>query len=95
MKKTLLLSTVMFVLLTGIALGNDGDKYTLGNKVADFTLKDLTDKEFELEKVLARDDVKGVVFMFISTTCPVSKACDTRYVQMASDFREKGIVFVG
>ena len=33
--------------------------------------------------------------MFVSQQCPVSNACDERYVEMATKFKEDGILLIG
>ncbi|MFC1557286.1 redoxin domain-containing protein [candidate division KSB1 bacterium] len=93
-----IISTFIFVFLLSLNLvlvaGENDVIYEVGKKVTDFTLKDLDGKEYSLHKLLKKDDVKGVVFMFTSIQCPVSNACDTRYKELAAQFQEKGIVFL-
>ncbi|MFC1476978.1 redoxin domain-containing protein [candidate division KSB1 bacterium] len=106
MKKAL---TIILILTFGLTLffcsgkkGGDGSQaagediyYELGQKVTDFTLKDIYDTEFDLDATLAREDVNGVVFIFISKNCHTSLACDDRYVEYADEFLSDGILLVG
>ncbi|MFC1493108.1 redoxin domain-containing protein [candidate division KSB1 bacterium] len=74
----------------------DDMKNELGNKVMDFTLEDVTTgKEHSLHKMLSKDGVNGAVLVFMSKNCPVSNACDERYVKLAEELKRDGILFVG
>ncbi|MFC1476941.1 redoxin domain-containing protein [candidate division KSB1 bacterium] len=89
------LIAVFLLSMSAFAVAGDDDKYTLGNKVSDFSLKDINGTEHSLEGFLKDKTTKGVVFVFVSKNCPVSNACDARYKEMAPAFKEKGILFVG
>ena len=93
MKKIITITLVLVLALAAFA--DDGMKYDIGKKVTGIALKDLNGKDFDLERTLAMKDVKGVVFIFVSEQCPVSRACDERYVEMAAEFEEKGIKMYG
>jgi peroxiredoxin len=93
MKK--IITAILVMVLALVSFAADGMKYEIGKKVTGIVLKDLNGKDFDLEKTLAMEDVKGVVFIFVSEQCPVSRACDERYVEMAKKFGEKGIAMYG
>ena len=90
MKKFLVLGIIALFAVSLLGLSGQDIKYPLGGKVTSLTLM-----EFDLEKTLAKEDVKGVVFVFLSYTCPASIACDGRYISYADDFKKKGILLYG
>jgi len=96
--KRLLLTALILLLAAGINTSVAGDKdeiYEIGEKVSDFKLKDIMGKEHSLHEILKSDDINAVVFVFVSKNCPVSNACDERYMEMAGAFKEKGVFFAG
>lgn len=95
MKKVLTICLVLVFSLALFSAGGQDLKYELGEKVTGLTLKDHDGKDFDLEKVLAGKDTTGVVFIFISWTCPDSRGYDERYVKYAADFMKNGILLVG
>ena len=95
MKKAVVLSLVLILTSTLGSFANDEIICKLGGEVKGLKLKDLSGKEFDLDKVLKKDEVKGVVFVFISYTCPGSISNDSRYIQHTKNFKEKGVLFVG
>jgi len=78
-----------------LAFSGDDLKYNLGGKVTSLILKDLNGEEFNLDKTLAEEDIKGVVFVFLSYRCPASVRSDELYIKLAGEFKEKGILFYG
>ncbi|MCP4724628.1 MAG: redoxin domain-containing protein [bacterium] len=94
MKKALVVCVLLAFCFVMFGFGEDL-KYELDKKVTGLKLKDLDGKEFDLEKVLKQDDVKGVVFSFISYQCPGSIAYDSRYVEYTDVLAKKGILFIG
>ncbi len=95
MKKVMTIILISVLACAIVALANDGLKYEVGKKVSDIKLNDHDGKDFNLEKTLVQDGVKGVVFIFVSEQCPVSRACDERYVELASEFRAQGVELIG
>ncbi len=95
MKKVMTLTIILFLAFAMVAFANDGLKYEVGKKVSDIKLNDHDGKGFNLEKTLADDGVKGVVFIFVSEQCPVSRACDERYVELTSEFKKQGVELIG
>ncbi|MBI1745089.1 MAG: thioredoxin family protein [Acidobacteria bacterium] len=77
-------------LITGIQAA-DPMTVKIGERVSDFKLKDYTDKEHALYDWKGH---KAVVIMFIATQCPVSNAYNVRMVDMAKEYRAKGVAFV-
>ena len=95
MKKVFIIALVLVFTLVLLAFAVQDLKYELGKKVTGLTLKDHDGKDFDLEKVLADENTKGVVFIFISYRCPDSRGYDERYVKYAADFKKNGILLVG
>lgn len=62
------------------------------SKIENFTLKDYNGKEISLRDY---KDSKAIVIMFISTQCPVSNGYNARMEQLFSDYKGKGISFIG
>jgi peroxiredoxin len=62
------------------------------SRVENFKLKDYNGKEYSLSDFR---NSKGVVIMFIATQCPVSNGYNDRMAKLYSDYKDKGIVFVG
>jgi len=95
MKKVFIIALVLVFTIALLAFAVQDLKYELGKKVTGLTLKDHDGKDFDLEKVLADENTKGVVFIFISCVCPDSRGYDERYVKYAADFKKNGILLVG
>ena len=95
MKKIVTFGLILILAISLAAIAGAGMNYELGKKVTELELRDLDGNKFSLGETLGQEGVKGVVFMFVSRQCPVSKACDKRYVEMAARFKEDGILFVG
>ena len=95
MKKFVVFSVIFIVASALGGFANDEITYELGKEVKGLKLKDLNGKEFDLDNVLKNDEVKGVVFVFISYTCPGSISNDSRYIQHTKNFKKKGVLFVG
>ncbi len=73
------------------------EKPAIGKKVPNFRLPNMNaragdDKEIELYQV---KDKKAIVIMFIATRCPVSLDYDERMAQLAKEYSEKGVMFIG
>lgn len=96
MKKWMTSLAVIMTLLVGtvaVTLLNAADPLNvkIGERVKDFKLKDYTGKEHALYEWKGN---KAVVVMFIATQCPVSNAYNQRMVELANDYKSKGIAFV-
>jgi len=73
------------------------EKPTIGKKVPNFRLVNMNakgdnDKEIELYSI---KDKKAIVIMYIATRCPVSLDYDERMAQLAKEYSEKGVMFIG
>ncbi len=95
MKRILVLCFIALFAVSTLGFSVDDLKYPLGGKVSDLILTDLDGKEFDLDKVLADENVQGVVFVFLSYKCPASVASDSRYIKYAGELKKEGILFVG
>jgi peroxiredoxin len=61
-------------------------------KVENFKLKDYNGKEYQLTDFKKS---KATVIMFIATQCPVSNGYNTRMAQLYTDYKDKGVTFLG
>jgi peroxiredoxin len=61
-------------------------------KIENFTLQDIDGAKHALTDYTKS---KAVVLMFISTQCPVSNGYNTRMAALHSDYRDRGVVFLG
>src|SRR5688572_1330460 len=61
--------------------------YEVGDKVADFKLKNTDGKMVSLSDY---KDVKGVIVIFDCNTCPVSKAYNERIIALNEKYASKG-----
>ena len=61
-------------------------------KAENFKLKDYNGKEYQLSDF---KNSKATVILFIATQCPVSNAYNPRMAQLYSDYKDKGITFLG
>ena len=95
MKKIFILCLVLIFGFTLSGFAVDNMKYKLDNEVINLTLNDLEGNKFDLEEVLAQKTVNGVIFVFLSHQCPGSIIYDERYVEYTTNFRKKGIRFIG
>ncbi len=61
-------------------------------KAENFKLKDCNGKEYQLNDF---KNSKAVVVMFIATQCPVSNAYNPRMAKLYSEYKDKGVTFLG
>ena len=61
-------------------------------KVENFKLKDYNGKEYQLSDFKKS---KATVIMFIATQCPVSNGYNTRMAQLYTNYKDKGVTFLG
>lgn len=73
--------------------------YTDRNKInltaADFTLKDMTGKDFNLYQTLNSGKYKLVLINFYATRCPVCATALPNLVKLYEDYKNKGILVIG
>ena len=84
------LAAIATLALAGTALA---DGPAIGANAPSFQLTTIDGKTFSLAE--AEKSNKAVVLMFIATKCPYSNAYNDRMRQMAADYTNKGILFVG
>lgn len=65
--------------------------YKVGNKVADFTLKNTQDQQMSLGQF---KDSKAVVVVFTSKNCPYARLYDGRLQTLANSYANKGVHFL-
>jgi peroxiredoxin len=66
-------------------------KPAIGERVKDFTAKDVLGGTFSLSQV---DSSKIVVFAFLGVDCPLAKRFTPRIVALANKYESRGVVFV-
>ena len=96
--RTWLLLTILFPLLGSMALAGQDEPKTatnrlLGQRMADFTLKDAT-----TGKNVSLYGYHGniaVVLVFLGTDCPVGNLYASRLVELNNQYRDRKIAFVG
>jgi peroxiredoxin len=66
-------------------------KPAIGERVKDFTAKDVLGGTFTLSQV---DSSKIVVFAFLGVDCPLAKRFTPRIVALANKYESRGVVFV-
>jgi peroxiredoxin len=87
---------LLFVGQSGVqGAGNMPDELSVGAKAPHFTLTSTQGDKISLSGLLAAEETKAVVVQFISTRCPVSKAYDSRMVELHKQYHGKGVRFIG
>jgi peroxiredoxin len=66
-------------------------KPAIGERVKDFTAKDVSGRTFSLSKV---DSSKVVVLAFLGVDCPLAKLFTPRIVELAGKYASRDVVFV-
>ena len=84
--KTILLVTVIGF-TTAFTLKTDKSGYNVGDKVEDFSLKNIDDKMVSLSDF---DEAKGFVIIFTCNTCPYSVANEDRIIALDKKYKSKG-----
>lgn len=79
-------------LLASLTANADAAKSVIGNPVANFTLKDYRGKSHSLDDF---KDRKLIVLAFLGTECPLAKLYSPRLVELAAEFDDRGVAFVG
>ncbi|MEX0718173.1 MAG: redoxin domain-containing protein [Planctomycetaceae bacterium] len=83
---------VLVAPLASSADETDASPSPLGRKVESFTLKDFRGKEHSLADFA---DKQAVVLAFLGTECPLAKLYSPRLEQLANEYEEKGVAFLG
>ncbi len=88
MKATAGISTAAVLFLIGIsAFTISGDGYKVGQKAADFSLKNVDGKMVSLADY---KNAKGFIVIFTCNHCPVAKAYEQRIIGLNEKFASKG-----
>ena len=69
-----------------------GAKIKVGEKMADFTLSDVNGK---LHRLYDFEGKRAVVVIFIATRCPYSNAFTHVMADLAHEYQNKGVAFIG
>ncbi|HEX8330950.1 MAG TPA: redoxin domain-containing protein [Hymenobacter sp.] len=88
MKKLLPFLTLCFaLLLSSFVLRPSSEGYQVGDKAADFKLKNIDGKMVSLADNKA---AKGYIVVFTCNTCPYAKAYESRIIELNSKYAAKG-----
>ncbi|OYT68813.1 MAG: hypothetical protein CFK48_10315 [Armatimonadetes bacterium CP1_7O] len=73
------------------------EKLEIGKRVPNFTLPNVNAREGLPKEVTLYNlkDQKAIVIMFIATRCPVSLDYDERMANLAKEYTDKGVMFIG
>jgi peroxiredoxin len=84
---------ILFIVITSCALFLNGrtTKYEVGDKVSDFTLKNVDGKMVSLSSFQSQ---KGVIVIFDCNTCPYSKMYNERIMALNKKYKAKGFPVV-
>ncbi|WP_299065018.1 thioredoxin family protein [uncultured Polaribacter sp.] len=85
LKTTFVLVIIAF--LSAFTLKVDKESYKIGDKVEDFSLKNIDNKMVSLSDY---KNVKGFVIIFTCNTCPYSVANEDRIIALDKKYKEKG-----
>ncbi|GAB7257237.1 thioredoxin family protein [Polaribacter sp. OB-PA-B3] len=85
LKTTFVLVIIAF--LSAFTLKVDKESYKIGDKVEDFSLKNIDNKTVSLSDY---KNVKGFVIIFTCNTCPYSVANEDRIIALDKKYKEKG-----
>lgn len=73
--------------LSAFTLKVDKESYKIGDKIEDFTLKNIDNKMISLSDY---KNAKGFVIIFTCNTCPYSVANEDRIIALDKKYKEKG-----
>ncbi|MFD2245989.1 thioredoxin family protein, partial [Pontibacter ruber] len=85
------LALLAVTLLVSISIFAQSGGYQLGDKVADFTLKDGNNNSVSLSDMAKS---KTVVIVFTNNLCPYAKLYENRLVTLASTYSNQGVQFL-
>lgn len=86
--KSLLLLTITIVSFSFIS---KKDSYKIGDKIDNFTLKNIDGKMISLNDY---ENEKGIIVVFTCNHCPYSKMYEDRIISLDKKFKEKGFPVV-
>ncbi|GAB3846204.1 hypothetical protein GCM10028822_05900 [Hymenobacter terrigena] len=87
MKKVLPFLALCFVLLSSFVLRPSSDGYKVGDKAADFKLKNIDGKMVSLAD---NKTTKGYIVVFTCNTCPFAKAYESRIIGLNAKYAPLG-----
>ncbi|ARV07856.1 thioredoxin family protein [Polaribacter sp. SA4-10] len=83
----IILLAVVVGLTTAFTLKTVASGYNIGDRVEDFSLKNIDDKMVSLSSF---DEAKGFVIIFTCNTCPYSVANEDRIIALDQKYKSKG-----
>jgi peroxiredoxin len=83
--------SVLLTLVFSLFFAGTTPKYSIGDKVADFELKNVDGKMVSLSDF---KNAKGIILIFDCNTCPVSKAYNERIMALHKKYESKGFPVV-
>ena len=89
-RKSIFLTAILFVFV--FVLGANAQGIAIGETAKNFSLPDTNGKNQTLNDLKGE---KSVVIVFLSAQCPVVRGYNDRINQIAADYKEKGINFIG
>jgi peroxiredoxin len=93
MSKYSLLALATLCLVCALpALASAGDDALVGKQIDDFSLRDFHGKSHSLAQY---QDKKIVVLAFLGTECPLARLYAPRLAEMAKQYADKGVAFLG
>ena len=91
MTKRVLACWAILALLAGGSLAAAGETSPIGKTIENFSARDFRGKETSLKDFA---DSKAIVVVFLGTECPQAKLYAPRLVQMAAEFKDRGVAFI-
>lgn len=82
--KTIVISSLIVLFFTSLSYGGG---YEIGDKAANFTLKNIDGEKVSLSDYAKE---KGVVVIFTCNHCPYAKAYENRIIAIDKTYKEKG-----
>ena len=90
--RILLICFVALFAVSSIGLPPKG--YKIGDKIKDFSTKNINGKDFSLLAYLKEKKAKGVVIVFTCNTCPYAIASEDRLIAFQEKYAAKGYPMV-
>lgn len=92
MKRVSILLSVFLLAFVLIVPNNQASEFTIGSTVENFTLSDITGANKSFNDLKGE---KGTIVIFLSAQCPVVKQYNDRLNAVVTDYKAKGINFIG
>ena len=92
MGKSVLSLLALSALVAVAPIAQANDESPIGKKIENFTVRDFRGKQVSLDDFA---DSKYVVVAFLGTECPLAKLYAPRLAELADEFKDKGVAFVG